>query len=152
MFIHPQCPCSRASLNELATLLARCPGEVETQVMFFQPPNASEDWAHTDLWRSAEQIPGVITRLDPGGVEQERFGARASGEAFLYEPDGKLLFHGGITAGRGHAGDNAGRATLEAILLKQHQTEAETPVFGCELQASCTLPKSAPKISTRRDP
>jgi hypothetical protein len=97
-------------------------------------------------------MPGVVVAIDPGGIEQQRFGARASGEVFLYKPDGELIFHGGITASRGHAGDNAGRAFLEAILLRQKPAGAKTPVFGCELETTCTLPRPAIEISTRRDP
>ena len=153
MFIHPRCPCSRASLSELATLMAHFQGKVETQVLFFQPQSAPADWAQTDLWQSAEVIPGVEARTDASGIEQQRFGARASGEAFLYQPDGELLFHGGITTSRGHTGDNAGRDLLEAILLRQQRTKTEAPVFGCQLQAACTLPRPATATAkTRQNP
>jgi hypothetical protein len=145
MFVHPLCPCSRASLNELATLMALCAGEVETQVLFFQLPTATADVTHTELWQSAKHIPGVVPRVDMGGTEQQLFGARSSGEVFLYNPAGDLLFHGGITGSRGHEGDNVGRSQVEAILLRQRPTLAKTPVFGCELQGTCDISNSANK-------
>jgi hypothetical protein len=51
-----------------------------------------------------------------------------------------LLFAGGITAARGHAGDNAGRSAIETLLAGGRPGYDRTPVFGCpivvnELQA-----------------
>src|SRR5687768_13165432 len=37
MFVHPECPCSRASLEELGKLLTRCSGSIHPQVVFFEP-------------------------------------------------------------------------------------------------------------------
>src|ERR1700722_5435428 len=37
MFAHPQCPCTRASLEELNRLLARSQGKIPAQVVFFRP-------------------------------------------------------------------------------------------------------------------
>lgn len=133
MFVHPHCPCSRASLNELAVLLTRCQGRVRAQVLFYKPDSVPDSWVETDLWDSAKRIPGVETKIDVGGAEQNRFKAHASGEVFVYLPDGNLLFHGGITVGRGHAGDNAGRLALESYLLHGTPPSAGTPVFGCSL-------------------
>jgi hypothetical protein len=132
-------------VHELATLMADCRGEVDTQVLFYQPPKAAADVTQTDLWQIARQIPGVVTRIDVGGTEQQTFGARSSGEVFLYNPGGDLLFHGGITGSRGHEGDNVGRSQVEAILLHERPTIAKTPVFGCELQGSCDISKPANK-------
>ena len=139
MFVHPRCPCSRASLNELALLMTHCQGRVDAQVVFIQPESSPTDWARTDLWDSAAGIPGVTPRVDLGGAEQQRFDARVSGEVFLYLPGGELSFHGGITASRGHAGDNDGRATLESFLLKRELPVTATPVFGCELISAGSL-------------
>jgi hypothetical protein len=135
MFVHPQCPCSRASLAELATLITHCEERVAAEVVFFVPPSAPADWAHTDLWESAARIPGVVLRPDRGGAEQRRFAARVSGEVFLYHTDGRLAFHGGLTAGRGHAGDNPGRSALEALLVNGRLPTSTTPVFGCPLES-----------------
>jgi hypothetical protein len=136
MFVHPRCPCSRASLNELAVLMTRCRGRADVQVLYFKPRSASEDWARTDLWESAARIRGVVPRVDVDGAEHRRFLARVSGEVFLFLPNGELAFHGGITAGRGHAGDNEGRIALESFLLHRRVSAGRTPVFGCELEAT----------------
>ena len=49
---------------------------------------------------------------DDDGAEARRFGAETSGQTLLYDARGALAFSGGITGARGHAGDNAGRASL----------------------------------------
>ena len=133
MFAHPKCPCSRASVGELAKLMADCRGQVTAHVWFFQPMGASEDWSLTDLWRSAETIPGVSVHRDAGAVEARRFHAATSGQTLLYDRQGKLLFEGGITAARGHAGDNPGRDAVAALLKHRVTLRLSTPVFGCSL-------------------
>ena len=135
MFAHPRCPCTRASLNELELLMTHCQDRVEAHVIFLQPRSFTAEWARTDLWNSAAAIPGVTTHLDLDGTVQERFAARVSGETFLYDPAGKLAFHGGITASRGHAGDNDGRCALESLLIDDACRIATTPVFGCALNS-----------------
>ena len=137
MFVHPQCPCSRASLQELALLMTHCRDRIDAQVLFLQDPLKKVDWTRSDLWASAVNIPGVAARIDAGAAEQRCFGAGVSGEVFAYLPSGELLFHGGITAGRGHAGDNAGRAALESFLSGGEMAVRATPVYGCSLGPSC---------------
>jgi hypothetical protein len=133
MIAHPRCACTRASLAELSTLMARCQGRVAATVVFVRPAGTEAGWEDTDLKRTASAIPGVEVLTDAGGSEAGRFGAWTSGQVLLYDAAGRLQFHGGITAGRGHAGDNPGRAALEARLLTGAVERSTTPVFGCEL-------------------
>src|SRR5882724_6512036 len=37
MFAHPHCPCTRASLSELARLLTQTPDKLNTYVVFLKP-------------------------------------------------------------------------------------------------------------------
>jgi hypothetical protein len=108
MFVHPRCPCSRASIGELEKIMTRCHGRLAAQVVCYKPEGTPDEWAQTNLWRSAAAIPGVRVRTDEAGREAERLGAETSGQTLLYDTDGELLFQGGLTAGRGHAGDNPG--------------------------------------------
>jgi len=133
MIAHPRCACTRASLGELAVLMTRCTDRLDATVMFVRPPGAPSGWDETDLRHTAAAIPGVQVLTDTGGREAGRFGTWTSGQVFLYDAAGKLRFYGGITAGRGHAGDNAGRSALEALLLSGQPARPTTPVFGCEL-------------------
>lgn len=133
MTLHPHCPCSRASLEELDRLMATVDGRVAAHVLFVKPPQLTDAWLHTDLWRRAAAIKGVTVRRDTEGVEAERFHAVASGQTLLYGTDGRLLFSGGITRSRGHAGDNAGRSAIVALLTAPIAPTSSTPVFGCSL-------------------
>ncbi len=133
MFVHPRCPCSRASLEELARLTARCGEKADIQIIFLSPGKQPASWTKTDLWEKAGAIPGVQVRLDKNGKEAKHFRVSTSGQTLLYGRDGQLLFNGGITASRGHSGDNAGRSALEDLLLKGASERSRTPVFGCSL-------------------
>ena len=135
MFGHPRCPCTRASIEELARLMTNCQGRVETRMIFFRPSGSPTDWPNTDLWRSAEAIPGVRVGSDDDASEARRFQVETSGHTLLYDKEGHLLFSGGITAARGHAGDNVGREALEALLHGRRAPQVRTPVFGCSLVA-----------------
>jgi hypothetical protein len=133
MTVHPHCPCSRASLAELAVLAARAQGRFAAHVLFYKPENAAPDWEKTDLWRTAAEIPGVRVWTDEEGRLARRFDAATSGQTFLYDSDGRLRFSGGVTVSRGHVGDNP---ALDAILESIHGGRPErrrSPVFGCSL-------------------
>lgn len=133
MFMHPRCPCSRASVAELALLMAHCQGRVNVRVLFIQPAGMPSDWIATDTWRDAAQIPGVTVLRDDAGREARLFGAETSGDTILYNAQGQLMFHGGITLARGHSGDNPGRDALQAMLFGLSPEYTHTPAFGCSL-------------------
>lgn len=135
LFAHPHCPCTRATIAELAKLMTECHGEVDALVLFVRPPGMAAAWERTDLWNSAGAISGVRIATDEGAIESRRFGALTSGQALLYAADGRLLFAGGITESRGHEGDNAGRSAIAAIVHGAGAATgtASTPVYGCPL-------------------
>lgn len=135
MAAHPRCPCTRASMEELALIMHAAGGRMQAHVLFFAPAQEDESWWKTDLWDKASAIPGVTPHLDRGGQLQRAFGATTSGTIVVYDRDDRLRFQGGVTAARGHAGDNAGRRSLIALMDAGEQTLAETPVFGCPLHA-----------------
>jgi hypothetical protein len=139
MFAHPHCPCTRASIGELAQIMAHAVGKVNAYVLFVKPPNAAADWDDTDLRASAAAIPGVTVGTDENGKEAARFGAETSGHTVVFGSDGALLFSGGITASRGHAGSNVGENAVLAALNQQTVERARTPVFGCSLTKRPTM-------------
>ena len=139
--IHPHCPCSRATIGELALLMAHTQGLVNANVLFVKPWGFSEDWEKTDLWRSAASIPGVKVMTDERGVEAALFRSQTSGQAMLYDVQGRLVFSGGMTDSRGHSGDNAGRSAILSLLTTGTAINKEAPVFGCPLfEASSQKP------------
>ncbi len=144
MLAHPRCVCTRASLAELAELMARATHRPKAYVVFIKPRGVDDSWEHTDLWRSAAAIPGVTVLRDDHGVESQRFGAATSGQTLLYAPDGHLLFSGGTTGARGHIGDNNGRAAFLSLLNDKTSDRASSPVFGCPLFGTHDEIRTAP--------
>lgn len=132
LFIHPRCPCSRATLNELARIVANEQNRLEIKVFFYKPDNGSSEWIKTDLWETAENIPGVEVEI-MNEAEIEKFGVVTSGQAILYSADSETVFSGGITIGRGHEGKSDGRTAIENYLETGDIYVSETPVFGCLL-------------------
>jgi hypothetical protein len=132
---HPRCPCTRATLDELARLLARCRDRVRAQVLFLAPAGLPADWWKTDLWESASSIPGVEVSVDADGAEARRFRVVTSGHVLLYGSNGTLLFSGGITQSRGHEGANAGLEELRLAIEEGEAVTKRSSVFGCALVA-----------------
>ncbi len=133
LLAHPHCPCTRSSLDELELLLTRCQGRVTAHVLFYRPAAFPPDWEKTELWDRAGAFPGIQVRADEGGVLARRFGAVTSGQVLLYHRGGHLLFRGGLTNARGHAGASAGAAAVVSLLTRGTAERTETPVFGCPL-------------------
>jgi hypothetical protein len=132
LFAHPKCPCTRATINELAKIITHCKDKVKTYVVFYKPNGYSNKWAKTDLWYKASNIPDVIL-INDNGSEMKRFHAHTSGQSLLYNTEGQLMFNGGITAARGHDGNNIGRQTVISILETGKSNISKSPVFGCSL-------------------
>lgn len=145
---HPRCPCTRATVAELARLVRHVEGRADVYALFVQPDGTDDAFAEADLWRAAAAIPGVRVVRDMGGHEARRFGALTSGHALLYDVGGALRYSGGLTASRGHEGANAGRTALQDLLTDGAARHDRTPVFGCPLQdSSPPLGAPAPRLS-----
>ncbi len=136
MFCHPRCPCTRASLTELERIVAKSEGGITPWIVFYKPGGADSSWQETDLWRSASAIPGAHLMVDESGAEARLFGATTSGQTFLYDRAGRLLFDGGITSARGHEGDNAGESAIVQLANEGEALCHTTPVYGCPIVES----------------
>lgn len=132
VFVHPKCPCTRATLAEIDRLLPHVAGRITPIVVAVEPDGAG-DWRSAANVRYFENHPLVRTVFDRGGAEARAFGATTSGETFLYAAGGRLLFQGGVTAGRGHEGDNAAKDALRAAIERPGQAVLRRPAFGCGL-------------------
>jgi hypothetical protein len=111
--------------------MAHAPRAFTAYALIYQPSDMGEDWGGTALRDQARAVPGVHVSSDIDGSEARRFGGYVSGQTFLYDERGTLAFSGGITYARGHSGDNAGLAALEALLRGDAPQTRRTPVFGC---------------------
>jgi hypothetical protein len=137
MFAHPQCQCTRASLGELAIIMAHSASRASARVLVYQPSQEPIEWSRAELWHAASAIPGVQVAEDRDAEIAASFGVYTSGQTLLYDPAGRLVFHGGITAFRGHSGDNAGRSTITGLLqgaIAAPKVPFTTRVFGCSLR------------------
>ncbi len=139
--LHPHCPCSHASLEELARIQAAAGDHLHLHLLYYKPASVPSGWEQTDLWRKAQRLPNASHHVDREGIEAQRFGARTSGQALLYGAGGRLLFRGGLTLARGHVGENPSQLVLQALLLGPadgthlaNLALVTSPVFGCPLE------------------
>jgi hypothetical protein len=130
---HPRCPCTGATIEELARIMDSAQGALNARVYFYKPAGASDAWTQTPLWHSASRIPGVQVAADVDGRNAHRFGAATSGQAMLYGADGGLQFSGGLTDSRGHSSVSAGGRAILALLSQPKAELVTTPVYGCSL-------------------
>jgi hypothetical protein len=133
MFMHPQCSCTRASLAELQAILDRTHGAVSAWVVVLKPNAMGDEWTHSATWKAARAMPGVTVVMDQEGAEAGRFGASTSGHTVLYDARGQLQFTGGITAARGHVGDNTGRQRVVSLVETDTADSHQHEVYGCGL-------------------
>jgi hypothetical protein len=140
VFAHPRCPCTRATIGELERIASRCGDRASITVLCFDP-GLGESWTHGEVWSAAAAIPGVRVAPDLHGHAAQRFGVHTSGHALLYAHDGRLVFEGGITALRGHAGDNLGEDSIVSWIETGEVHCASTPAHGCRFDA-CDAPRA----------
>ena len=133
VFLHPHCPCSNATLEQLEILLRSRKIELECRVYVVVPPEAVAGWEKGPLLERVHSIPGVLVKYDFGGIETQRFAASTSGQVLLYERNRSLVFSGGITASRGHPGESLGARAILALLENRSTPITVAPVYGCPL-------------------
>jgi hypothetical protein len=133
LFLHPHCPCSRASLQELRELAEQAPRELVVRVSFVRPGPANEGWENSPLWKTARAIPGAQVGCDLGGIEARAAGAATSGHFVLYDPAGRVAFSGGLTRARGREGESASHQAVLDLLAGREPAVRSAPVFGCAL-------------------
>lgn len=134
VFIHPHCPCTRATLYQLERLQAAVGGRIATTLVICIPHGVAGDWHQTDLYRSAAAMADTTVHLDRGSTQAAAFGVKTSGHVLVYDPTGSLIYSGGITSGRGHAGANPGVLACRESILHPQFLRCHA-VYGCPLHA-----------------
>lgn len=135
MAIHPRCPCTRASLEAVARLLANRSGRVSATFLLVNPAEAPTNFANTAIVEAAKKIPGTKLVVDDGSLAT-KLGMEVSGSAVCFDAAGVPRFWGGLTPSRGHAGDCRGLDALAVLcdgLALDHT--ATSTAFGCRLLA-----------------
>lgn len=135
MALHPHCPCSRASLGELQRLQGKTGNAARLIVLVYVPEEQNQVWAEGLSIAQLNRLDAEIL-YDSGGLVCRELGLNTSGETLFYNTRGKLLFSGGITASRGHAGANYGITYIQNALIHQTVDPSETPVFGCSISSA----------------
>ena len=131
--LHPRCPCSRATVSELARILTRAPGGCDVTVFMYKPAGEPDNWLEGALLDACRRMHCKV-RPDPDGRLASSLGSLTSGGVVLYDAEGRLRYQGGITSSRGHEGDNAGEQGVIDILSGRRSSHQAMPVFGCPIQ------------------
>jgi hypothetical protein len=131
LFLHSHCPCSVASLEQLAALRSAAPA-AKVYVVASGAGAANRQAPNLEF---ASSIPGVQMWLDNSGEETARFGCHTSGDVLIFNPQGQLKFSGGITAARGDRSQNLAFESALCALRERGSTFVCAPVFGCPVQS-----------------
>lgn len=136
VFVHPMCSCSEVTLAEMSSLFQRLntPCEISLVISTTDHTSIPENRVHGfETW--CQQV-GAHLVWDFGRSEARRFGVTTSGHVFLFSSDGNLQFQGGVTAGRGHHGENPGLSSLVELLTNTQPRKSSRDCFqtyGCPL-------------------
>ncbi len=134
LFAHPHCVCTKATLAELKWILSKCADSLHATIFFVKPDGATEEWTKSENWKLAQTIDGARIEIDEAAQLAKQLGALSSGQTFVCDRNGQLLFSGGITGARGVEGDNRGRQAILSLASNLHSdTLLTTDVFGCSL-------------------
>jgi hypothetical protein len=153
LFLHPKCPCSRATVAELERLPVLVPSDAlpDICVVAAAPRSTGDLWWSSPFLERAARLPNAHLVRDPGGVETELFGVRISGTVLLFDPAGNRLYAGGVTMSRGHAGDNVGLQAVTDLLVDHDADVSSIPPLGCAMVRENQQPASATPVSNQDD-
>ena len=93
VYLHPRCPCSRATLDELALVLEQH-RDAEVEIVFVRPPGVEAGWELGELWDRASALSGVRIRVDMDGTEAKAAGAATSGTVIYSNEAGRSALSG----------------------------------------------------------
>jgi hypothetical protein len=136
IFVDPRCPCSSASVAEFGSIMDHAGVKVAARVVLSRSSPDASAWGERDFRSELSDTQPLSVIEDDLGVESRRFGIETSGHVLLYDLRGRLLFSGGITAARGHRGENYGRDLVLERILDSVASRRHHPVFGCPLARS----------------
>lgn len=115
MALHPRCPCSEASADELADVMGWTPHAADLVLLVYRPRGETDAWTDSARHASLERFhPRVV--VDEEGAFSRALGARTSGHVIAFDGRGQLAYSGGLTGGRGHRGRTDGQQALRDLL------------------------------------
>ncbi len=131
--LHPECSCSVATLGEVERISRECADRLQIVAVFASYDTLPGKVEESRLWKKAAAIPRLTAIVDGDGSLREGLGALTSGDCVLADPQGRVLYHGGITGSRGQNGPSPGGDAVIAF-TKGIAGIASAPVFGCALK------------------
>lgn len=133
--VHPRCPCTRASLETLGSIVRDKPSLATVRLLIYRPVGSSQDWTEPGRARGSAAVPGAVAIDDPGGFEAARFGLATSGAAAVFDRKGRLQYVGGFNVARGSSEPSAGADALASILLGRAPDRSSCGAFGCPMKS-----------------
>lgn len=134
--VHPNCPCTGATLEQLDRFLTRHPQSAQVVALFWVEDEETNPAAleTNRYWKRVSKMEAANAAIDPQGKRAAQFGALVSGAVAAYDRSGVLRFQGGLTPSRGHDGPSRGLDILESIARGEPVGDTKTtPSFGCSL-------------------
>ena len=133
LFLHPHCPCTKATIKNLDSVLNTSPDTVNFYAVAFCPLDETEQWVQSPIMNTLIEDLDAKVIIDHGSEISSAFGIKCSGHILLYSDRGELQFDGGITSSRGHEGYCLPQNDLQKILSNDAEQPVHWPVFGCPL-------------------
>jgi hypothetical protein len=137
VFIHLQCPCSKATLSNLKSSLNESIGRHQVTIIFSGTSESAGRNGRMLVAKGTEL--GAAMVHDHLGTVTRRFRIKTSGHVLLYDGTGALVYSGGVTAGRGVSGPSGGQRSIEQHMLGETIRLREHVVYGCPIleEVSC---------------
>ncbi len=122
-----ECPCTNSTLEGVQMAAATYPDDTEVEVRFVGSAGMQDHF-----YRTAARIKGVriVQGLRP--ESPETLGAVTSGQTYLFDPSGKLVFEGGMTVGTGN--DRPAHAISLYRRARESKTVVHALVYGCAMR------------------
>ncbi len=141
MVVHPECPCTEASLAELGDLLARSRGRCTALILHYQPAQIPADWSDPPDYLELGGVRVAVV-ADRAGEQALALGALTSGHAVFADSTGVIRFRGGLTLARGHRGRSPAQDAILAQLAGGAASMSVAPIYGCALLPECNTAKA----------
>lgn len=156
MALHPRCPCSAASIEQLQECVRSMDNRIDLIILESMPAGAKPEWTDSALCRQIKALSRAKLIIDTDGTLASAFGLTTSGQVVAYDSAGELRFNGGLTAARGVEGNNPSSETFRELLAQMLLNDSSVavsgsetgihirpllpPVFGCKLVAGDKCP------------
>lgn len=131
VFIHPECPCTPASLRTLSRLVDECTADFDLQILVASYGDTNS--LQSTNARLAEAIPKATVQPDPNGTIAQSLDAHVSGTICVVAPNNNLLYLGGLTNSRGCETIGPHFQIIKQVIQNRWSAAVTTSVYGCDL-------------------